>query len=142
MNEGTSPSSSTSVDLHTPAFEWGDGHSTRFAVAELLTRGQYAAPTIVVIDSCFTQAVYGQHAEKHNERRIHHMGTLHVNNARLNGDADLAVLRAYEFSKDALFAVFVNSTESFKAAKKLAESLINHFPKNVQTKIGTEALSW
>ena len=112
------------------------------AVAELLTRGQYAAPTIMMINSCFTQAVFGQHTEKHNERRIHHMGTLHVDNTRLNGNADLAVLRAYKCSKDALFSIFVNSTKSLKAAKELVGTLINHFLKNIQTKIGKEALSW
>jgi hypothetical protein len=51
MNEGTSTSASLITD--TPAFEWGEGHAIRLALADLHTKGQFAAQTIVLIDSGF-----------------------------------------------------------------------------------------
>ena len=104
MNKGTS--SSAGNDLRTPSFEWEDGHPTRYGISELLTQEEFVAQTIVVIDSGFTQAAYGQYAEKHDESRIHHMQTLHVDNARLDDVAVLVIAQAYEFSKEALFKIF------------------------------------
>ena len=75
MNKGTSTSASLITD--SPAFEWGEGHPVRFALADLHTKGQFAAQTIVLIDSGFTQAIFGQQVEKQDERRIHRMQTLH-----------------------------------------------------------------
>jgi len=94
MNEGSSSSASSPAD--SPAFAWGEGHPVRFAVADHHTQGRFAAQTIVLIDSCFTQAVYGQHAKRADERQIHSMQTLHINNEKLADDADLIVLQSYE----------------------------------------------
>jgi len=140
MNEGASGSTSSVID--TPAFEWGEGHSIRFAIADLLTKQQFAAQTIVLIDSCFTQAIYGQHVEKQDERRIHHMQTLHVNNEKLADDGDLIVLQTYELAKADLFKIFVEPSEAFCEAQTSAKTCIVHFPKIVQTNIGIEALAW
>jgi len=140
MNEGTS--TSTPSTTHTPAFEWGEGHAVRFAVADILTKGQFAAKTIVLIDSCFTQAVYGQHAEKHDEGRIHHMQTLHIDNEKLTDDADLVVVQAYELSKVDLLKIFEEPSEALGAAQHLATTWIVHFPRVVRNKIGIEALAW
>jgi len=100
--------SSEPLDIYTPAFEWGEGHARRFSVAERLTQGRFAAPTIVVIDSCFTQAVYGQHAERHDERWIHNIQTIHANNVKLDDNTQLLVLQAYELSKIALFEIYTH----------------------------------
>ena len=140
MNQAAS--SSQIPDIFVPAFEWGDGHASRFTTAERLTHGRFAAQTIVVIDSCFTQAVYGQHTEKHDERRIHHIQTLHANKMKLEDDAKMVVLQAYETSKDTLFNFYENSTESFMEAQSLAGELISFFPTGVQNNAGIEALSW
>ena len=140
MNEGSS--SSNGLDMHEPAFQWGEGHAIRYEMAERLTKGQFAAPTIVVIDSCFTQAVYGQLVEKHNEHRVHRMQTLHANNAKIENDADLIIWQAYEFSKKELFDFYENAEESFGAAQSIAKEIISYFPPSVQTKTGAEALSW
>src|SRR6266567_1001975 len=106
MNQGTS--GGQIPDIFTPAFEWGDGHALRFATAERLTHEHFAAQTIIVIDSCFTQAIYGQHTEKHDWRRIHHIQTLHTNNVELDEDAKLVVLQAYEISKNTLSNFYEN----------------------------------
>ena len=86
MNKGASSSASPTADM--PVFAWGEGHPVRFAVAEHLTQGRFAAQTIVLIDSGFMQAVYGQHVKKRDERRIHCMQTLHINNEKLADDAN------------------------------------------------------
>jgi len=140
MNEVAS--SSTPLITDVPAFEWGEGHTVRFAIADLLTKGQFAAQTIVLIDSGFTQAVYGQHAEKHDQSRIHHMQTLHIRNEKLSDDADLIVAQAYELVKADLIKIFVEQYEALGTAQTLAEAFIEHFPKIVQTKSGVEALAW
>ena len=140
MNKGTS--STAGSDLHKPSFEWEDGHPTRYGISQLLTQGEFAAQTIVVIDSGFTQAVYGQYAEKHNESRIHHMQTLHVDNARLDDVSVLVIAQAYEFSKEDLFKIFEELVKSLDMAKHLAEMWIDLFPKFLQTKTGKDALAW
>ena len=140
MNRGAS--SSTSPTTETPAFAWGEGHPIRFAVADQLTQGEFAAQTIMLIDSCFTQAVYGQHADKHDECRIHLMQTLHVHNEKLADDADLIVLQSYELAKVELKKIYTEPQEAFGEAQTLAEACIVYFPKVVQTGIGVEALAW
>ena len=140
MNQNASRSNIS--DIFEPAFEWGEGHMLRFSVAERLTQGQFAAQTIVVIDSCFTQAVYGQHMDKHNERRVHNIQTLHINNEKLAEDANMVFLQAYELLKTTLFDIYTHTDDSFKAAQSLAENMIDLFPLSVQTKTGIDALSW
>ena len=135
-------SSSNALDIYAPAFEWGDGHSKRFATAERLTKDRFASPTIVTIDSCFTQAVYGQHSIKDDERRIHHIQTIHANNIQLEEDANLVVAQTYEFIKKNLFNFYENPEESFNAAQSAASELITLFPPGVRNKAGTDALSW
>jgi len=100
------------------------------------------AQTIVVIDSCFTQAIFGQHAEKHDERQIHHMQTLHVNNENLPNEASSVIWEMYESSKATLCNIFADPTKSLETARALAEAWIIYFPKVVQTKTGIEALEW
>jgi len=136
MNQGAS--SSTSPTTETLAFAWGEGHPIRFAMADQLTQGEFAAQTIVLIDSCFTQAVYGQH----DERRIHLMQTLHVNNKKLADDANLIVMQSYELAKVELKNIYTEPQEAFGEARTLAEACIVYFPKVVQTGIGVEALAW
>jgi len=114
-------------DVFEPAFEWGEGHTLRFSVAEKLTQGRFAAPTIVVIDSCFTQAVYGRHADRHDKRRIHNMQTLHINNEKLDDDADILFLRMYESLKTTLFDIYTNPDGSFNTVRSLAENMIEFF---------------
>ena len=140
MNEGTSTSMPPTTD--SPAFAWGEGHPIRFSMADRLTQGQFAAQTIVLIDSCFTQAVYDQHAEKQDEHWIHRMQTLHINNEKLANDVDLIVLQSYELAKAELNKIFTEPYEAFGEAQTLAETCIIHFPKIVQTGIGMEALAW
>jgi hypothetical protein len=135
-------SSSNIPDVFEPAFEWGEGHMLRFSVAEKLTQGQFAAPTIVVIDSCFTQAVYGQHADRHDERRIHNMQTLHINNEKLDDDANLPFLQMYESLKTTLFDIYTHPDDTFNAVQSLAKDAIEFFPSGVQTQTGIDALSW
>ena len=142
MNQDASGSTSKFPEIYVPAFEWGEGNATRFSVAEKLTRDRFAAPTIVVIDSCFTQAVYGQHVDKHNERRVHNIQTLHINNEKLAEDANMVFLQAYELLKTTLFDIYTHTDDSFKAAQSLAENMIDLFPLSVQTKTGIDALSW
>lgn len=137
--EATSPEH---LDIYTPALEWGEGHALRFYVAERLAQPQFSAPTIVVIDSCFTQAVYGQHAERHDERRIHDIQTIHAHNVKLEDDTDLLVLQAYEASKIDIFDTYIHPEDSFQAAQSIAETLIDFFPLGVRTNTGIEALSW
>ena len=126
----------------TPAFVWGEGHPIRFAMADQLTQGEFATQTIVLIDSCFTQVVYGQHADKQDERRIHLMQTLHVNNKKLADDANLIVMQSYELAKVELKNIYTEPQEAFGEARTLAEACIVYFPKVVQTGIGVEALAW
>jgi hypothetical protein len=140
MHEGASGSST--LDPHEPAFEWGEGSAIRFRTAEMLTSDNFAAQTIVVIDSCFTQAVFGQHAEKRDKRRIHRMQTIHTNLVKLQDGANTVVRQAYESSKDALFGLYTNPEISIDAARSMAENVINHFPPGVRTKTGIDALSW
>lgn len=140
MNKGASSSTSPTAD--TPVFAWGEGHPVRFAVAEHLTQGRFAAQTIVLIDSGFTQAVYGQHVKKRDERRIHCMQTLHINNEKLADDANFIVLQAYELAKVELIEIYAAPSEALGAAQTLAETCISHFPKVVQNNIGIEALAW
>ena len=139
MNEGSSSSTSSPAD--SPAFAWGEGHPVRFSMADHLTQGQFAAQTIVLIDSCFTQAIYGQHTEKHDERQIHNMQTLHVNNKKLTHDADLIILQTYELAKVALHNIFMEPYEALGEAKMLVKTCIMHFPEVVQTNIGINALA-
>ena len=141
MNQDASGSTSKFPEIYVPAFEWGEGNATRFSVAEKLMRDRFAAPTIVVIDSCFTQAVYGQHADKHDERRVHNMQTLHINNEKLAEHADMVFLQAYELLKTTLFDIS-HTDNSFQAARSLAENMIDFFPVSVQTKTGIDTLSW
>jgi len=140
MNEGTSTSMPPTID--SPAFAWGEGHPILFAVADRLMQAQFAAQTIMLIDSCFTQAVYGQHADKQDERRIHHMQTLHVNNKTLADDANFIVLQSYELAKTELNKIFTELGKALGEAQALAETCITHFPKVVDTGIGMEALAW
>src|SRR6266436_9446749 len=140
MNEGTSTSASLITD--TPAFEWGEGHPVRFALADLHTKGQFAAQTIVLIDSGFTQAIFGQQVEKQDECRIHRMQTLHVNNEKLTDDEDLMILQTYELAKADLLKIFVEPSEAFREARSTAQACIVYFPKIVQTNIGIDALTW
>lgn len=140
MNQGASSSTISPTDH--PAFAWGEGHPVRFSMAELLTQGRFAAQTIVLIDSCFTQAIYGQHTEKHDERRIHNMQTLHVHNEKLGHDADLIVLQSYELAKETLHNIFTEPYEALGEAQILAKTCITHFPEVVQTNIGIDALAW
>jgi len=140
MNKGAS--SSAGSDLHKPSFEWEDGHPARYGISQLLTQGEFAAQTIVVIDSGFTQAVYGQYAEKHDESRIHHMQTLHVDNARLDNVSVLVIVQVYEFFKEDLFKIFEEPVKSLDMAKHLVEMWIDLFPKFLQTKMGKDALAW
>jgi len=140
VNESTS--SSSGLNIYEPAFQWGEGYATRYAMAEQLTKDQFSAATIVAIDSCFTQAIYGQHTEKHDERRVHNMQTLHANNLKLEYDAQLAILQAYEFSKEELFNFYAKPEESFDVARSIAKELISYFPPSVQTHTGRDALSW
>ena len=134
-------SSSKIEDIYARAFEWGEGQAKRFATAEQLTKNRFAASTIVVIDSCFTQAVYGQHAAR-DERRIHYMQTIHANNKKLDNDADLVVMQTFEFVKSTLFDFYENPEESFGAAQSTANDLITCFPRSVQNQPGIDALSW
>ena len=140
MSRVASSPENSALDVH--AFEWGEGHSRRFATAEQLTKGRFAAPTIVVIDSCFTQAVYGQHIAKRDERRNHNIQTLHTNDIKLKDDADIVVLQTYELVKHSLFDFYENPEESFGVARSTAGDLISHFPRSVQSQTGIEALSW
>jgi len=96
----------------------------------------------VLIDSGFTQAVYGQHAEKHNPSQIHHVQTLHICNEKLSDDANLIVTQAYELVKADLIKIFVEPYEALGTTQTLAEAFIEHFPKIVQTKSGVEAFAW
>ena len=111
-------------------------------LADLLTKGRFAAQTIVVIDSCFTQAVFGQHVEKQDQRRIHHMQTLHIDNEKLADEAESDIWGMYEASKPTLWDIYGNPNESLDMAKTLADTWIGYFPKVVQTKTGVEALTW
>ena len=96
----------------------------------------------MVIDSCFTQAIFGQHAKKHDKRRIHHMQTLHVNNENLPNEASSVIWEMYESSKATLCNIFVDPTKSLETTRALAEAWIIYFPKVIQTKTGIEALEW
>jgi len=95
MNKDASTSTSPTTD--TPVFAWGEGHPVRFSIADLLTKGQFAAQTIVLIDSCFTQAV---------------------------DDADMVVLQAYELSKVELLKIFEQPSEALEVAQDLAVGIV------------------
>jgi len=119
-------SSSTSNALQLPSFQWEEGHPARYTIAVHLTKGAFSAKTIVEIDSCFTQAVYRQQSEKHDESRVHHMQTLHVDNVKLEGDAERAIYQAYQDSKDTLLRIFENPSESLGMAKQLADQVFSN----------------
>jgi len=140
MYQGTS--SSTSNTLHLPSFQWGEGHPARYAIAVHLAKGVFSAKTIVGIDSCFTQAVYRQQSKKHDESRVHHMQTLHVNNVKLEDDAEWVIYQAYEDSKDTLLRIFENPSESLGMAKQLVDQWIGYFPMYLQSGKGADALAW
>ena len=133
--------SSTSNALQLPSFQWEEGHPARYAIAVHLTE-VFSAKTIVGIDSCFTQAVYRQQSEKHDESRVHHMQTLHVDNMKLEDDAEQAIYQAYQDSKDTLLQIFENPSESLGMAKQLADQWIGHFPMYLQSRKGADALAW
>ena len=135
-------SSSKTTDVYAQAFEWGEGNEIRYGIAERLRHFRFAAQTIIVIDSCFTQAVYGQHTKRHDIRRIHDMQTIHINNLKLEDNADLIVAQMYELSKSDLFNIYANPTETMATARSMAEEMIDYFPSSVQTKTGIDALYW
>ena len=140
MYQGTS--SSTSNALQFPSFQWEEGHPARYAIAVHLAEGVFSAKTIVGIDSCFTQAVYQQQSEKHNESRVHHMQTLHIDNVKLEDNAEWAIYQAYEDSKDALLRIFEDPSESLGMAKQLADRWIRYFPKYLRSGKGADVLAW
>lgn len=140
MNEG--PSSSTTISIQTPSFDWDDGHPMRIALAHYLQQGEFTANTIVVIDSGFTQAIFGQFTEKHDDQRIHHMQTLHVGNFKLDDEDNAVFHQAYEFSKEDLFKCFESPSDAISAANTLAKEMIEFFPKSMWMDAGKQALSW
>ena len=140
MNEG--PSSSMTIPIQTPSFDWDDGHPGRLALAHYLQLGQFTANIIVVIDSGFTQAIFGQFTEKHDEQRIHHMQTLHVGNFKLDDEDNGVFYQAYEFLKEELFKCFESPTDAISAANMLAKEMIVLFPENMRIDAGKRALSW
>ena len=137
MNE--SASSSTSLITDVPAFEQGGGHTVQFAMADLLAKGQFAAQTIVPIDSGFARAVYGRHAEKHNRPP-----TLHLLNEKLFQRHQLdsrASVRSCQ-SKADLIKIFVEPFETPGVRQTMAEAFTERFSKIAQTQSGAEALAW
>jgi len=111
----------------TPAFVWGEGHPIRFAMADQLTQGEFATQTIMLIDSCFTQAVYGQHADKHDKHQIHLMQTLHIHNEKLTDDADLIVLQSYKLAKVELKIYIYRTTEGFWGGTNIRRGMYSIF---------------
>jgi len=67
---------------------------------------------IVLIDSCFTQTVYGQHVERTDERQIHSMQTLHANNKKLADNTDSIVVQSYELAKAMLNNIYTETCGS------------------------------
>ena len=55
------------TDIYAQAFEQGEGNEVRYGITKQLRHFCFAAQTIIVIDSCFTQAVYGQHIKRHTK---------------------------------------------------------------------------
>jgi hypothetical protein len=70
------------------------------------------------------------------------MQSVHVDNFKLDEDSNMIIYQAYEFSKGSLLECFADPEEAVGAANMLADTLIENFPKRLQTNKGRQALSW